>query len=113
MVRFVKIFVEVQQHCSTSGYIPRWHKLPKQPIQAKCANPSCTTAEHQKLVKPVFVSTNKIKIVFQVEAADKEYPFILCHAYNLFHFKNSGISCGIVPKSGLSFSGYILMQQRL
>ena len=42
-----KHLLEAQWHYSTSGYIPKWCKLPKQLTWAKCANSSCTgPAEH-------------------------------------------------------------------
>ena len=107
-----KHVLEAQRHYGVPGFIPKWcNKLsPHQSSTEKCFNPSCTNTEYQKLIKPAFVSIDKIKSTWNLHAAaGKSNSFALCHTcycqvYNMLHPKKICRSCGAIPKAGISFS---------
>ena len=101
-----KHFLEAQRHHSTPNFIPKWTGTqswgakPKQ----KCIHPKCIQPVCNKLIKPSFEPTDKLKSTLGAKLSDDK-PFLLCQkcyndVYQIFHPPTPCASCGALPKKG-------------
>ena len=90
------------------GFMPKWKK-PAGPSLAEhpthcCAYPSCTT--NSRLIAPSFASPQQLCVVLQVPSRPE---LLLCskhymELYRQFHSPLQCASCGVEPKSGITFT---------
>ena len=107
-----KHLVEARRHGHKYDHVPSWKTSPssaREFSKQQCSNPQCNNVEYDKLVKPFFVSNDKLNELFGTEHTGG--PFVLCRkCYNDTYATIYGpcsipcSSCGANPKKGTAFS---------
>ena len=101
-----KHYVEARRHHSTPNFIPKWKGTQRSGAKSKqsCINPKCTQPGIDKLIKPLFESTDKLQTTLGVKISN-DRPLLLrqkCYTevYQIFHPQTPCTSCGAIPKEG-------------
>lgn len=106
-----KHLLEAKRHGHNKDHVPSWKEhMPIHTIQQKCFNPKCENQSPDKLIKPMFISHDKMMEILGVkQTAETNQPLVLCRkCYNETYATICGShipcsSCGATPKSSKTF----------
>ena len=100
---------EAKRHHSDAHFIPKWKTNHTVAVKSfkRCVNPQCMNPSCDKLIKPAFVSTDRLEEALGIQSSE-ENPLAVCRIcyhtlYRQFHPMKICASCGATPKVGKTF----------